>query len=329
MAWEPDKLLALALSRPSEALAAARERAGPEPVGGAGRGRAPGGWRGLQGLRRYPAGDRGVQGRAPVRAQGRRPGSRIRCLGQPGPGLGYWPGRRGVAFRSWTPCWDAAARRPRGPDPDPQGRRLPMSSAATPRRCGTPMPPSACFPARATWFWEARAAALASSGIPRRRRYRAGRPRLRPGRDAVDRMWPATGVRVRAPGTRSSRARPWRPPHRARPPRSCPDPVRSAGDLRGRPVRQQMHGAAGGWPGRGTPCARSTRRWPGSSRDHGSTTRRAELLYSSAVAAAATGDLSLAQERSAEALRLFRRQQRPWWAARAELVLLLCRFARG
>jgi tetratricopeptide (TPR) repeat protein len=62
-------------------------------------------------------------------------------------------------------------------------------------------------------------------------------------------------------------------------------------------------------------------------RDHGSTTRRAELLYSSAVAAAATGDLGLAQERSAEALRLFRRQQRPWWTARAELVLLLCRFA--
>ena len=64
-------------------------------------------------------------------------------------------------------------------------------------------------------------------------------------------------------------------------------------------------------------------------RDHGSTTRRAELLYSSAVAAAATGDFGLAQDRSAEALRLFRRQQRPWWAARAELVLLLCRFAEG
>ena len=63
--------------------------------------------------------------------------------------------------------------------------------------------------------------------------------------------------------------------------------------------------------------------------DHGSATRRAELLYSSAVAAAATSDFSLAQDRSAEALRLFRRQQRPWWAARAELVLLRCRFAEG
>ncbi len=62
-------------------------------------------------------------------------------------------------------------------------------------------------------------------------------------------------------------------------------------------------------------------------RDRGSATRRAELLYSSALAAAATGDFGIAQRRSAEALRLFRRQQRPWWAARAELVLLLCRFA--
>jgi tetratricopeptide (TPR) repeat protein len=60
--------------------------------------------------------------------------------------------------------------------------------------------------------------------------------------------------------------------------------------------------------------------------DHGSATRRAELLYFSALAATATGGFTLAQERSAEALRLFRRQQRPWWAARAELVLLLCRF---
>jgi tetratricopeptide (TPR) repeat protein len=62
-------------------------------------------------------------------------------------------------------------------------------------------------------------------------------------------------------------------------------------------------------------------------RDRGSATKRAELLYSSALAAAATGNLDIAQQRSAEALRLFRRQQRPWWAARAELVLLRCRFA--
>jgi tetratricopeptide (TPR) repeat protein len=64
-------------------------------------------------------------------------------------------------------------------------------------------------------------------------------------------------------------------------------------------------------------------------RDHGSAARRAELLHSAALAAAATGDFSLAQGRSSEALRLFRRQQRPWWAARAELALLHCRFAEG
>jgi tetratricopeptide (TPR) repeat protein len=64
-------------------------------------------------------------------------------------------------------------------------------------------------------------------------------------------------------------------------------------------------------------------------RDGGSMTRRAELLYSSALAATAVGDLGVAQRRSADALRLFRRQQRPWWAARAELVQLLCRFAAG
>ena len=62
-------------------------------------------------------------------------------------------------------------------------------------------------------------------------------------------------------------------------------------------------------------------------RNRGSAAWRAELLYSSALAAAATDDLDLAQHRSADAMRLFRRQQRAWWAARAELVLLLCRFA--
>jgi CHAT domain len=64
-------------------------------------------------------------------------------------------------------------------------------------------------------------------------------------------------------------------------------------------------------------------------RDRGAAARRAELLYSSALAAATARDLDVAQRRSAEALRLFRRQQRPWWAVRAELVLLLCRSARG
>jgi tetratricopeptide (TPR) repeat protein len=61
----------------------------------------------------------------------------------------------------------------------------------------------------------------------------------------------------------------------------------------------------------------------------GSATRRAELLYSSALAAVATGDFALAAERGSEALRLFRRQQRPWWAARAEFVVLRCQFAQS
>jgi tetratricopeptide (TPR) repeat protein len=62
---------------------------------------------------------------------------------------------------------------------------------------------------------------------------------------------------------------------------------------------------------------------------HGAAMRRAELLYWSALAAAATQDLELARRRGDEALLLFRRHQRPRWAARAELVVLLCRFADG
>jgi tetratricopeptide (TPR) repeat protein len=62
-------------------------------------------------------------------------------------------------------------------------------------------------------------------------------------------------------------------------------------------------------------------------RQRGSATRRAELLLSAAQAAYAAGDLAGASHRSVDALRLFRRQHRPWWAARAELVLLQSRFA--
>ena len=64
-------------------------------------------------------------------------------------------------------------------------------------------------------------------------------------------------------------------------------------------------------------------------RQGGSMTRRAELLYSAGLAAQAVGDLARAQSLSLEALRLFRRQQRPWWAARAELVLLQSRYLAG
>ncbi|MFG1817734.1 CHAT domain-containing protein [Kribbella sp. NPDC049174] len=62
---------------------------------------------------------------------------------------------------------------------------------------------------------------------------------------------------------------------------------------------------------------------------HGSTARRAELLLCAGMAAHAAGALDLAESRSRSALQLFRRQQRPWWAARAELALLQSRSAAG
>lgn len=61
----------------------------------------------------------------------------------------------------------------------------------------------------------------------------------------------------------------------------------------------------------------------------GSATRRGELLLAAALAASASGDPATAAARSAEALRMFRRQQRGWWAARAELVLLESKFDTG
>lgn len=62
---------------------------------------------------------------------------------------------------------------------------------------------------------------------------------------------------------------------------------------------------------------------------HGSAARRAELLYCAGLAAHAAGALDLAESRCRDALKLFRRQRRPWWAARAELALLQSRYAGG
>jgi CHAT domain-containing protein len=62
---------------------------------------------------------------------------------------------------------------------------------------------------------------------------------------------------------------------------------------------------------------------------HGSPARRTELLFTAALAASASGDATPAASRSAEALRMFRHQQRALWAARAELVLLESRFDAG
>lgn len=61
----------------------------------------------------------------------------------------------------------------------------------------------------------------------------------------------------------------------------------------------------------------------------GSMTRRAELLYCAALAAHAVGEPDTAQQRANAAMELFRRQRRPWWAARAELAFLEGRYAAG
>lgn len=60
----------------------------------------------------------------------------------------------------------------------------------------------------------------------------------------------------------------------------------------------------------------------------GSATRRAELLHTAAVAAYETGAVDVAERRCLDALTLFRRQQRRLWAARTELVLVQCRSTR-
>ena len=61
----------------------------------------------------------------------------------------------------------------------------------------------------------------------------------------------------------------------------------------------------------------------------GSATRRAELLISAALAAYACEALDVAERRSRDALALFRRQKRRLWAARAELLLVQCRMTGG
>jgi tetratricopeptide (TPR) repeat protein len=55
----------------------------------------------------------------------------------------------------------------------------------------------------------------------------------------------------------------------------------------------------------------------------------AELLYSSATAALAAGEAVAAADRAEQAVRLFRRQRRERWSARARLVLVQARHAAG
>ncbi len=61
----------------------------------------------------------------------------------------------------------------------------------------------------------------------------------------------------------------------------------------------------------------------------GAHARRAELLLAASLAASAGKDHATAADRSGQALKMFRRQQRAWWAVRAELVLLQSRYDGG
>ena len=58
-------------------------------------------------------------------------------------------------------------------------------------------------------------------------------------------------------------------------------------------------------------------------------THRAELLFAGATAALAGGDPDTALGRARQARRMFGRQERAWWEARADLVALQARHARG
>ena len=61
----------------------------------------------------------------------------------------------------------------------------------------------------------------------------------------------------------------------------------------------------------------------------GSDARRADLMFAAALAAAAGKDPATAADRSAEAWVMFRHQQRAWWAVHAKLVLLQSRYDGG
>jgi tetratricopeptide (TPR) repeat protein len=64
-------------------------------------------------------------------------------------------------------------------------------------------------------------------------------------------------------------------------------------------------------------------------RDGAYATKKAELLFAAARAAQAAGEPATAAERAAAARDLFRAQRRPWWQARASFVLLQSRHQAG
>jgi tetratricopeptide (TPR) repeat protein len=63
--------------------------------------------------------------------------------------------------------------------------------------------------------------------------------------------------------------------------------------------------------------------------DGGTATKRGELWFAAATAALAAGDLQAAQERADQARRLFSAQRREWWSVRSSIVQLEARYQSG
>ncbi|WP_406053580.1 CHAT domain-containing protein [Kribbella sp. NBC_00889] len=61
----------------------------------------------------------------------------------------------------------------------------------------------------------------------------------------------------------------------------------------------------------------------------GQATKRAEVLFAAATAALAAGELETARSRAESARRLFSAQRRPWWSVRASMVQLDARYQSG
>ncbi|MFD7159307.1 CHAT domain-containing protein [Kribbella sp. NPDC059898] len=61
----------------------------------------------------------------------------------------------------------------------------------------------------------------------------------------------------------------------------------------------------------------------------GTATKRGELLFAAATAALAAGDPAGAQERAERARRLFSAQRREWWSVRSSMVVLEARYQAG
>ena len=140
--WEPDKLLALALSRPSEALAAAREVLARNPP--ASQAAVAHQAAGVV-LRHFGDIGEAIEEFKNARRFARKAGDLDRDpMSRPAWAPPWFsPGRRGAACPFWTPCWQRSRGVPRA-DPDPQGRRLydPWPQRRGP--AGRHRPPSTC-----------------------------------------------------------------------------------------------------------------------------------------------------------------------------------------